>query len=117
MDRLLLTLIALVVLASGAALADLPGLETQASGSWHYSTESSPPDSALSDHGWRRTTRGWEHESAWRLAPVEASRSPVTRISPILVGVLQLLAAAGMLLLFDKRPIATRSVSEGPFRS
>ncbi len=98
MERLLLTLIVIIILITGAALADLPGLEADAEGRVAaYQSEHVEFDS-----GWRRTVNGWEHESAWR-TPQSAKTSPVTRISPAVVGILQLLTAIGALILFSKR--------------
>lgn len=98
MERLLLTLIVIIILATGAALADLPGLEADADG--RVPAYQSEP--AEFDSGWRRTVNGWEHESTWRTAQ-PAKASPVTHISPAVIGVLQMLTAIGALILFSKR--------------
>lgn len=98
MERLLLTLIVIIILITSAALTDLPGLEADADGRVAvYQSKQVDFDS-----GWRRTVNGWEHESAWR-TPEPAQAPPVTRISPAVIGVLQLLTAIGALILFSKR--------------
>jgi hypothetical protein len=99
MERLLLTLIVIIILLAGAALADLPGLEADTDGRYY----AHQTDRIDYDNGWRRTVNGWEHESAWR-APEPPEVSPVARISPAVIGVLQLLTAIGALILFSKRP-------------
>jgi len=98
MERLLLTLIVIIILITGAALADLPGLEADAEGR----VAAYPSEHVEFDSGWRRTVNGWEHESAWR-TPQPAQTSPVTRVSPAVIGILQLLTAIGALILFSKR--------------
>lgn len=105
MNRLLLFVIAIVVVGIGAALADLPGLEAnipRRSFDDHVATTA--PD-RTSDRGWRRTVRGWEHESSWQHAL--DTRTPFQRISPLVIGALQLCTAAGALAYFDKRSPAT----------
>lgn len=98
MERLLLTLIVIIILGTGAALADLPGLEADTEGR----VTMFQSEHGEIDNGWRRTVHGWEHESTWR-TPQPVKTSPVTRVSPAVVGVLQLLTAIGALILFSKR--------------
>lgn len=102
MDRLLLVLIGLFMLGTGAALADLPGLEVDVPQRFHTAwRDAAATADSPSDLGWRRTRHGWEHESVWRAT--SASLSPLHRISPIVIGMLQLLIAIGALVLFDRR--------------
>lgn len=102
MNRLLLLLIAIVVVASGAALADLNGLAARVPRS-RYTAELPPQfASSTADTGWRRTTHGWEHESTWQQRSATES-SPFRLVSPVIIGLLQLCTAAGALALFDKR--------------
>lgn len=106
MDKLLLVLIATVVLAIGAALADLPGLEARLLSPRSFDTPTAtsyPSSPRAADTGWRRTTQGWEHISSWQSPPLSQLLSPFHRINPLVIGALQLLTAFGALAFFDKR--------------
>jgi hypothetical protein len=88
MERVLYFLILVVILGTGAALADLPGLEAIST-----STQAATLDSS---HGWRRTTQGWQHASTWE------HRSPSTPavvryFNPISLTLLQLIGSVGAL--------------------
>jgi hypothetical protein len=84
MQRWLFTIAMLLMAGSAAATVDLP-------------VASSHPHHANS--GWRRTTRGWEHSSAWS-AP---QPSPISRLSPVVVGALQVLISVGAILALDEK--------------
>jgi hypothetical protein len=80
MQRWLFTITMLLMAGSAAATVDLPAPT-------HHHAQS----------GWRRTTRGWEHSSAWT-APKPAT---ISRLSPVVVGALQVLISLGALVAFE----------------
>lgn len=95
MDRLVLTLTVLFLLGAGGALAG-----------WSGSADTAPADRVAvtrteDPSGWRRTARGWEHESTWKsLEPQELA--PALRVHPVLVATLQVMMVLGALVLFEK---------------
>lgn len=100
MQHVLYLLIVVVILGAGAALADLPGLEA-------YPTPAA--GTAMDDtHGWRRTTQGWEHISAWRFADPETPWV-VAKVNPVTLALLQVMVALGMLVY--QQGAARRSAS------
>jgi hypothetical protein len=82
MERVLYVLILVVILGTGAALADLPGLEAF--------PMTSPSQAQDSTHGWRRTSNGWEHNSLWRRTS-PATPWVVKNVNPISLALLQIM--------------------------
>lgn len=87
MERLLLTLVVLIVVLVAASLTELPGLEARPK----YN------DIVLQEVRWVRTTQGWE-QADWGEATVIAQTPPVTHVDPRVVGILQLLLSLAALL-------------------
>jgi hypothetical protein len=83
MQRWLFTFALLLMAGSAAATVDLPA--------------SSHHQSQHAQAGWRRTTRGWEHSAAWT-APTP---SAISRLSPVVVGTLQVLISVGAIVAVD----------------
>jgi hypothetical protein len=101
MERLLHTLVVIAILVIGASLADLPGLSASANRS-EFATSAMQTDPS----GWRRTTRGWEHESVWSASTPTPVASPPTNVNPLVVGSLQLLVAIAALRVWPPKCIA-----------
>lgn len=96
LERLLLTLIVLILVGGGAALADLPGLEAHL---YDVDAPLAAEASQVAD-GWRRTARGWEHVSTWQLdAPQTTPPSAV--LHPLTLALAQGLISLAALLWWD----------------
>lgn len=95
MERLLLTLVVLVVIGAAAGLSELPGLEAQS----YQIVEQ------VQSQQWVRTTQGWERAtwSTEEIAVPVAPPSSITRLDPRIVGSLQLLLSLVALLAWTRR--------------
>ncbi|MCR9119561.1 MAG: hypothetical protein NXI22_21725 [bacterium] len=74
----------------------------------HEQNATSPPRDL-----WRRTTRGWERADAWEQSQ---TRFYQPRLHPLLIGGLQLLVSAGVLMAFERtKPLRNKPTAVREF--
>lgn len=98
LPRVLLVVLSVVTALGREAMAGEP-----AASSFSRQIEvESPSQRSVSSDDWRRTSRGWERMSDWRLRRARSiARPPLTAVNPLLVAALLLLISLGALLAFS----------------
>lgn len=104
MERLLYTLVVVLLIGSGAVLADLPSGQNTAD------REGSLQATPRLD--WVRTAHGWEQSSRWQHLLEDYTLTPALRIHPLLIALLELLISLAALVAFPPYlPITRRATS------